>query len=111
MKLPGFLRRDKRMSMKRAWDPAVLTVLWWSGQDPNVGDVLETSTGRRYLITRFRLSRPVNGKTKVRAFETVVLPKDEPLDRGAKVHRWEWGKRTRRRPVALLGSGAGRAGA
>jgi hypothetical protein len=35
--------------MKRAWDPAVLSVLWWRGPEPSVGDVLETSTGRRYL--------------------------------------------------------------
>ena len=86
--------------MKRAWDQAVLTVLWWSGPDPEIGDVLETSTGRRYQITRFRLSRPFkqNGqlRTKVRAFETVVLPKGEPLERGQKVFRWEWGKRSRR---------------
>lgn len=82
--------------MKRAWDQAVLTVLWWHGPDPAVGDVLETSTGRRYLIQRFRLSRPVKGKTKIRAFEIVVLPKDLPLIKGTKVHRWVWGKRTPR---------------
>lgn len=80
--------------MKRAWDQAVLSVLWWHGPDPEVGDILETSTGRRYLIQRFRLSKPVNGRTKIRAFETVVLPKGEQFE-GAKVHRWEWGKRSR----------------
>lgn len=81
-------------AMKRAWDPAVLPVLWWHGRQPEVGDVLQTSTGRRYLIQRFRLSRPVNGQTRIRAFETVVLPKDEPLQKGTKVFMWAWGKRT-----------------
>lgn len=86
--------------MKRAWDPAVLTVLWWKGPDPEVGDVLETSTGRRYLIQRFQLSKPFmeNGRirTKVRAFETVVLPKGELVE-GAKVHRWQWANRNTKR--------------
>lgn len=81
--------------MKRAWDKAVLTVLWWHGPDPEIGDVLETSTGRRYLVQRFRLSRPVKGRTKIRAFETVVLPKDDRLPKGTRVFKWQWGKRTR----------------
>lgn len=92
--------------MKRAWDPAVLTVLWWHGEEPRVGDVLETSTGRRYLIQRCRLSRPFKerGKirTKIRAFETVVLPKGVPLERGEKVFRWEWGKRQRSTKLRLI---------
>lgn len=80
--------------MKRAWDPATLTVLWWYGTEPSVGDVLETSTGRRYQIMRMRYGRPKNGKLgPLRAFETVVLPKGASLGRGAKVYRWEWGKR------------------
>ena len=83
--------------MKRAWDLAVLSVLWWGGPDPSIGDVLQTSTGRRYQITRFRLSRPVRGVTTIRAFETVVLPKDAKLEPWQKVHGWQWGKRSRRR--------------
>jgi hypothetical protein len=74
---------------------AVLNVLWWHGDVPEVGDVLETSTGRRYLIQRFRLSRPSNGHTTIRAFETVVLPKDEKIA-GARVFPWTWGSRQRR---------------
>ena len=88
--------------MKRAWDPAVLTVLWWSGDEPKVGDVLKTSTGRRYWIQRIRYGRDcrtVIGKVVtvrrgvIRAFETVVLPKDERV-RG-RVFDWQWGKRTK----------------
>lgn len=88
--------------MKRAWDPAVLTVLFWEGPDPAIGDVLETRTGRRYQITRFRLSRPFkeNGRTrtKIKAFETVVLPKDAKIEPQQTVHGWQWGKRLKRAP-------------
>ena len=81
--------------MKRAWDPVVLTVNFWHGPDPDVGDTLRTKTGRQYLIQRFRLSKPDSrGRTRIRALECVVLPKDEPVP--GRVHEWTWSPRTKR---------------
>lgn len=90
----------RRRGPARAWDPVVLSVKWWDGDEPSVGDCLETSTGRRYLITRFRLSRPFKEsgmtRTRIRAFECVVLPDGEGPGRGRRVWAWEWAPRGRR---------------
>lgn len=83
--------------MKRAWERSVLSVLWWDGQPPMPGDAVETSTGRRYLILRLRFGRAPTGSGKLgplRALETVVLPKGEPVD--GKIHQWRWAPRTRK---------------
>ena len=88
--------------MKRAWDPTTLTVNFWNGPDPEAGDGLETSTGRRYLIVRLkygRWTRTAQGETvthrrgPLRALECIVLPRDERID--GTIFRWEWSQRTR----------------
>lgn len=75
--------------MKRPWDPVKLTVLFWHGNKPVVGDELQTRTGRRYLIQ----------KVGAKVLECVVLPKDAPHTEGT-VFAWEWGKREKKREVA-----------
>ncbi len=82
--------------MKRAWQRAVLPVRWWQGPEPEPGDALETSTGRRYLIVRLKFGRQVTpGKLgALRALDTVVLPQDEPVE--GKTHAWTWAHRGRR---------------
>ena len=76
--------------MKRAWEPAVLSVNFWTGPAPVAGDGLETSTGRRYLIQRVMVKR--DGSLK--ALHCVVLPKGEPVP--GTLHPWSWSPRTRR---------------
>jgi len=79
--------------MKRAWERSVLSVLWWDGLAPMPGDAVETSTGRRYLVLRLRFGRSTRpGKLgPLRALETLVLPKGEPVE--GKIHRWTWARR------------------
>lgn len=76
--------------MKRTWDPTTLTVHFWTGIDPNPGDGLETSTGRRYLILRVKRS----SENKIRALECLVLPKGEPIE--GRLFSWVWSPRRRK---------------
>lgn len=81
--------------MKRAWDATVLTVNYWSGPEPEPGDGLETSTGRRYLILRLKFGRPVRGKLgRLRALECVVLPPKTPIE--GRIFQWTWSSRRRK---------------
>lgn len=81
--------------MKRAWDRTLLTVKFWDGPEPEPGDGLETSTGRRYLILRLKFGRAQNGRLgPLRALECLVLPKGEPIK--GRIFQWEWSPRRRR---------------
>lgn len=88
-----------RRRKARPWDRVVLPVHFWSGMEPEPGDTLETTTGRHYLITRLRLSRPVvrDGivRTRIAALECVVLPDDEAVT--GTIHQWRWSPRARRK--------------
>lgn len=64
-----------------------------SGREgPEEGDVLETRTGRRYLIVE---RRPV-GEHRAR-YSCVVMDPADPYPPGAVRWSWEWTPRTRRR--------------
>ncbi len=76
--------------MKPPWSRTVLTVNFWTGPEPQSGDGLETSTGRRYLI--LRVARKRTGE--LRALECLVLPKNEPIP--GRVFEWAWSPRRRR---------------
>ena len=76
--------------MKPPWSRTVLTVNFWTGPEPQSGDGLETSTGRRYLI--LRVARKRTGE--LRALECLVLPKNEPIP--GRGFEWAWSPRRRR---------------
>lgn len=80
--------------MKQPWDLTLLTVHFWHGKPPAIGDGLETSTGRRYLIYAIHHKRD---GTTLRALECVVLPKGDPID--GKIHPWQWSPRRSRHRV------------
>ena len=69
--------------MKPNFARVTLTRVDWEGQDPKHGDVLETSTGRRYEIVT------VKGKR----ITCRVVPSDAWLIEGATVIQWRWAKR------------------
>lgn len=71
--------------MKQPWDQVKLTIQFWDGDKPQVGDELLTRTGRRYQILSFVGKR----------LTCLVLPKDEPIK--GRVFYWEWGRRERRK--------------
>ncbi len=84
--------------MKRAWDPARLTVNFWEGPPPQPGDTLRTRTGRQYLVRGVRFAAPAiryhSASTTPTALDVVVLPKDEPAT--GQVFEWTWSPRTRK---------------
>lgn len=76
--------------MKQPWDPTKLTVNFWDGPEPQPGDGLETSTGRRYLI--LALKRRRDGS--LRALECIVLPASESVS--GRLFSWSWSPRRRK---------------
>lgn len=75
---------ERRIAMKRAWEPVKLRVAW--GDVPEPSDVLELRTGRRYQVLR------VAGKT----LHCVVLPVGHEVERWARVLPWQWASRRTR---------------
>lgn len=67
--------------MKRVGEELTVRILGWEGDPPAVGDQLETSTGRLYLIL----------DVKPKRLELLVVPKDAQLP--GRRFRWRWGKR------------------
>lgn len=62
------------------------------GGGPEPGDVLETRTGRRYLIDRIS---PGSGRS--RRLSCVVMAPDDPQPEGAVRFTWSWAPRPKAR--------------
>lgn len=82
---------------KRVGDEVRLRALWWDGDLPTPGDLLETSTGRVYLIERVGKQRPTGSFT----LHCRVAPSDAPIAFGHALWRWTWTRKTTRRPKAF----------
>lgn len=68
-----------------------LSVHFWDGPAPVLGDVLETSRGRRYLIIEIKHKRDGALST----LRCIVLPPD--ADVTGTVFEWRWMDRSRRK--------------
>mgnify|MGYP000638561123 CR=1 FL=1 len=75
------------MTAKPAGSPVTLTDHGTAGNPPGPGDVLETSTGRRYLIV------DVTGELGRRRLACVVMAADEAAPDDAAVYGWTWARR------------------
>lgn len=60
------------------------------GDRPKDGDVLETGTGRRYLILKIK-----NASGSMR-LEVLVMHENDELPTGARVHEFRWDKREKK---------------
>jgi hypothetical protein len=69
----------------------------WKGDPtkwPRKGDVLKTSTGRRYMILGIGDRRSATSPMRL---EALVLNKDDKVPRGARIYEFKWDTRERRR--------------
>lgn len=78
--------------MKQPGEPAHLT--YWTRRTVDDGDVIETTTGRRYLVTS---ARRTEGRDPHWVLETIVMHVDDVNPDGATVHELYWTPRIRRR--------------
>jgi len=76
------------------------------GGEPRKGDVLKTSTGRRYMILSISGGerRPVEVSGRIlyhwigaMHFEVLVMHEDDPTPDGARVYDFKWDKREGKR--------------
>lgn len=85
--------------MKPAGSEVKLTIDWGGEGDPDLpepGDVLQTRTGRRYVIASFR--RVASSKVPCRLKVVgVVMAEDEGEPDGARVFHLRWWERKRKR--------------
>jgi hypothetical protein len=92
--------------MKQPGEPARLTYDTTAHVLP--GDIIQTTTGRRYLVETSRVIRRYSGPARLAGVEldrpvrrwalaTVVLPADHQLDEDDVVHELHWYARGRRR--------------
>jgi hypothetical protein len=86
------MRMPPRRVPKLVGDRVRLRALWWDGPLPRAGDMLETSTGRRYLIQQVGSTAPSF------TLHCVVVPDDCALPPGHKLFRWTWTRKALRRP-------------
>jgi len=80
--------------VKQPGEEAAITYTWKGAlaDRPRVGDVLQTKTGRRYLIAGG------NGLAcATMRLSTVVMAPDDSLSEGARVYPLHWNARKRRR--------------
>lgn len=78
--------------LKAAGESASLT--FWSRRTIDEGDVIETSTGRRYLVTA---ARWVQGRSPHWLLDTIVMATDDTNPDGATVHPLRWFPRGKRK--------------
>lgn len=85
---------------KRVGDLVQLRALWWTALwPPTAGDLLETSTGRRYLIAG--VTCPVASRGSRYTMRCCVLPAGYVPPPTAKTFRWSWARRTRTAPKSF----------
>lgn len=75
-----------------------LRVLWWEYPvRPREGDVLETSTGRLYLVVEVHGPQPSEA-VRPWTLTCYVIPPNYVAPKGATVYRWSWARRARTKP-------------
>ena len=81
--------------MKQPGEEAAITYAWKGdlADRPRVGDVLQTKTGRRYLILDAR-GGCSGGAMKLKC---LIMDPDDSLPEGARVYPLHWNARKRRR--------------
>lgn len=97
MKGAGHRFSVRQAGGKLVGDEVKLRALWWDGPLPIPGDMLETSTGRRYLIDLVGKQRPTLAFT----LRARVVPSDLAVPFGHRLFRWTWTRKTTRRPKAF----------
>lgn len=93
------LRPQGRQVKARVGDTVKLRALFWDGPPPQAGDMLETATGRLYLIhsTSFEARRSSSSSFSITA---IVLPRDCARPPGHRVFGWTWkSRRSSSRPA------------
>lgn len=79
--------------LKAPGEPAHLGY-WDDGtHDVEVGDIIETSTGRRYLVTTARRTAGTDPHWEL---DTVVMDPEDPYPEGCTVHGLQWFPRSKR---------------
>jgi hypothetical protein len=81
---PGQVLRQHARRQAAVGDSVVLTCMWSDGDPPEPGDILETRTGRRYLILEVRGRR----------LACVVV--DGQATTTGRILTWAWAGRQRR---------------
>lgn len=78
-------------------DEVRLRALWWEGPLPDPGDLMQTSTGRRYLIQQIG----PRGSGRAFTLRCIIVASDCALPPGHKLFRWTWTRKSTRLPKAF----------